>query len=75
MTRDIYPDDDTELLFEETSVVLQEWFHYSKELSSVYSLRYYLLFTSELYCNRMQIAVQDIDFFHHEGPIGLALRI
>jgi hypothetical protein len=75
MPQPISPDRQVNNLLERICTNMQELFHYSQ--ADAWSLigDYYRLFRDEAHCSRLGVAVQDDDFFFHEAPMGMALRI
>lgn len=75
MTPRLATDNDTEHLLELTASRLREYFEYSSDQSESLVREYYGKFQDPGFCREIGIPVQDDDFLHHEGPVGLAQRI
>lgn len=54
---------------------LQSLFGYSTDEATSLSQEYYKLFRDESFCRSIGIDVQDQDFFEHEAPMGMAMRV
>ena len=54
---------------------LQSLFDYSSQKAVELTSEYYLLFRDKSFCDSVGIGVQDEDYFAHEAPMGMALRI
>jgi hypothetical protein len=68
-------DEDTNYLFERIRDILIDVHRYSIDQADTLCRSYYRDFTDEAYCEKIGIPVQDDDYFHHESPHGMALRI
>jgi hypothetical protein len=67
-------DDDTDFLFENAATVLERAFGYSEADAGALMREYFRLFQNRQFCESLGIPVQDETFFHHEGPIYMAMR-
>jgi hypothetical protein len=66
-------DDDTNRLFDRTVSELEAI--YSRDQAEAMTREYYSLFRDPGYCASIHVRVQDDDFFHHQGPADMALRV
>jgi hypothetical protein len=75
MKSSVLRDPEVDALFKRASSELTSLFGYSEEEASILVADYLRLFTDKIYCEQMGIPTQDDDFFFHEAPLGMALRI
>ncbi len=75
MAHGISSDKQVNQLFGLVSSNMQWMFEYSEADAWASIEEYYQLFTDKSYCNSQGIGVQDDDFFFHEAPMGMAMRI
>lgn len=68
-------DDDTNLFFDDVAAKLVSDLGYDEATATALAREYYMSFTNADYCRRIGVAVQDEEFFFHEGVGGVALRI
>lgn len=68
-------DDATDFLFENAATVLERGFGYSDADANALVRNYYRLFQDRQFCESLGIPIQDETFFHHEGPIYMAMRV
>ena len=54
---------------------LQSLFGYSSQKADEIATEYYVLFRDKTFCDSVGISVQDEDYFAHEAPMGMAMRI
>lgn len=62
-------------LFDRIVSNLQSLFGYESAEAIALTQRYYDLFRDKSYCDSIGVGVQDDDFFNHEAPMGMAMRV
>jgi len=75
MRRLLSDDNQVNLLFERTCSDMQYLFGYSEDNARSMIEEYYGLFTNKSYCDSLGVSTQDDDYFFHEAPMGMAMRI
>ncbi|CAJ0730480.1 hypothetical protein ACUXIW_003869 [Ralstonia pickettii] len=75
MRQKISSDSEVNRLFERACTNMQSLFGYSEAAAWSLLAEYHRLFTDKSYCEELGIGVQDDDFFFHEAPMGMALRV
>lgn len=75
MKQELSSDKEVNQLFERVSSNMQSIFGYSADEAWILITNYYSLFKTKSYCDSLGIGVQDDDFFFHEAPMGMAMRI
>lgn len=68
-------DEDLNYIFDMAVAELQARFEYSEDSAIALTQEYYRLFRDPEFCRSIGVAVQDEEFFFHEAPGGMALRI
>jgi hypothetical protein len=68
-------DEETNILFDAVVSRLRGEFGRAYEDADTLAREYYIRFRDPEYCHKIHIPVQDDDFFHHEAPHGIAVRI
>lgn len=68
-------DPDVDHLFERICSEMRFLFGYREQDARSLMADYVRLFTDESCCERLGRGVQDVDFFFHEAPMGMAMRI
>lgn len=66
-------DEDTDLLL--AQVVRELEARYPRSEAEALVREYYAKFRDPEYCKSIRVAVQDDDFFHHQGAGDMALRV
>lgn len=62
-------------LFERVSSNMQSLLGYGSAEAAALIAEYYKCFTDKAHCDALGVSVQDDDYFFHEAPLGMALRI
>jgi hypothetical protein len=75
MRKPLSADAGVNLLFERAASEMRQLFGYSEAEAWALIVEYYRLFTDSELCSRHGVVVQDADFFFHEAPLGMALRV
>jgi hypothetical protein len=75
MGKEIFIDSEVIRLFDRICSNMMLLFGYSEASARSLIIEYHQLFTDKSYCETLGIGVQDDDFFFHEAPMGMALRI
>jgi hypothetical protein len=68
-------DPEVQRLFELVCSRLASLFGYSEVDAWSLLTQYHRRFTDKSYCDSIGVDVQDDDFFFHEAPMGMALRV
>ena len=66
---------DQDWMFDRIVSNLQSLFAYGPAEAAALTRRYYDLFRDASYCDSIGVGVQDDDYFNHEAPMGMAMRV
>jgi hypothetical protein len=66
---------DEHFMFDRIISNLQSLFGYDLAGATALTQRYYDLFRDKSYCDSIGVCVQDVDYFNHEAPMGMAMRV
>ena len=75
MTEALSNDQDVNHLFERVRSNMESLFGYSSNEAWDLIKEYTRLFRDVAYCASIGIGVQDDDYFFHEAPMGMAMRV
>ncbi|QWT21491.1 hypothetical protein KPL74_05670 [Bacillus sp. NP157] len=67
--------EESDWLFNRIVSNLQSLFGHSSDAAVALAMDYYRLFQDQTFCESIGISAQDKDFFEHEAPMGMAVRI
>ena len=62
-------------MFDRIVANLQSLFAHEPTDAVALTQRYYDLFRDKAYCESIGVVVQDDDYFNHEAPMGMAMRV